>query len=406
MPTEPLTFPMTASGPFDPAREILAMRGERPIARVRYPDGRLGWVVTRYPTIRAVLADPRFSARQELRGSPFSAAEIPPALPGMFIGMDDPDHARYRRLLTGQFTVRRMRRLAARVERIAEEQLDRMEAAGPPADLVREYAAPVPALVICELLGVPYDYRERFQADVTEMTRQDAAQEDRQRAMTDVGRHLGELVRRKRAEPADDILGGLVTNGGLTDEELTNIAFMLLGAGFDTTTNVLGLGAFALLLNPGRIPALTDPETADGAVEELLRYLPVVPGTIRAALEDVEVEDVLVRAGESVMVSLPGGNRDPERFPDPDTLDLTRSATGHLAFGHGVHQCLGQQLARVEIRAGFSALFRRFPDLRLAVPPEKVPLRDDMIIYGVHALPVTWGSRSRIHADREVREGK
>lgn len=396
--TEPLTFPMTGFDPFGPPNEILAVRdAERPIARVRYPDGKLGWLATRRATVRAVLADQRFSARQELRSTPFSSAtNVPPALPGMFIGMDAPEHTHYRRLLIGQFTVRRMRQLTERIEQIAEEHLDQMAVAGPPVDLVRAYARPIPAMVICELLGVPHDVRERFTRDVAEASRQDATMEQMHQAIADVTAYFGELVRQKRAEPTDDLLSGLIVDGGeLTDEELTNIAFLLLGAGLDTTANMLGLGTFALLNNPEQIPAMTDPDTADNAVEELLRYLPVIPGTVRAALEDAELEGVQVKAGETVMLSLPGANRDPEQFTDPDTLDLTRQTTGHVAFGHGIHQCLGQQLARVEMRVGFPALFRRFPDLRLAVRPEDVPLRDDMVVYGVHKLPVTWAVAPR-----------
>jgi cytochrome P450 len=390
--TEPLTFPMTRANPFDPPPELLALRGERPIAPLRYPDGKFGWVITRRSTIRAVLTDPRFSARAELRSSPYmTATEPPPAPPGLFIGMDPPDHTRYRHLLTGQFTVRRMRLLTERIERIAKEHLDRMAAVGPPVDLVQAYATPIPALMICELLGVPEDYRERFQGEMGELAVRDATTEQQLAGLARVTGYLGELVKRKRAEPTDDLLSGLITDGGdLTDDEVTNIAFMLLGGGLDTTSNMLGLGTFALLCDPEQIPAITDPATTDNAIEELLRYLPVVPGTIRAALEDVELEGVQVKAGQSVMVSLPVANRDPERFADPDTLDLTRQVSGHVAFGHGVHQCIGQQLARVEMRVGFPALFRRFPNLRLAVAPEDVPLRDDMVIYGVHALPVTW----------------
>ncbi len=384
---EPLTFPLAPAGPFDPPRELR----EQPIARVRYADGKLGWVLTHRAAVRAVLADPRFSARQELRSTPFnSSPDVPPARPGMFIGMDPPDHTRYRRLLTGQFTVHRMRRLTEHIEEIARQHLDRMEAAGPEADLVAAYAAPIPALVICELLGVPLTLRDDFMRDATTMSRQDATLQERQEAVVGVSGRLAELVHRKRTEPADDLLSGLLASD-LTDEEATGMAFMLLGGGLDTTANMLALGTFALLRNPGQIRAVTDPGTVDNAVEELLRYLSVVPGTVRVALEDVELEGVRVAAGESVLVSIPAANRDPEQFPDPDVLDVSRPAGGHIAFGHGVHQCIGQQLARVEMRVGFPALFRRFPDLRLAVPPEQVPLRTDMVIYGVHALPVTWG---------------
>jgi cytochrome P450 len=389
---EPLTYPLTSAGTFDPPKEIQEMLPDRPIVRLRFPDGNLGWMLSRRSTIRDVLADPRFSARQELRSTSFSsAADTPPARPGMFIGMDPPDQARYRRHLTGQFTVRRMRRLTEHIEQIAADCLDRMQAAGPPADLVRAYAVPIPAQVICELLGTPLDYRDEFQREATTMSRADAKQEDKIAAVTRISTVIGDLVREKRAKPADDLLSGLTAESDLTDEEVTNMAFLLLGGGLDTTTNMLGLGTFALLRNPSQIPAITNPGTVEDAVEELLRYLPVVPGTARAALEDVELEGVTIKAGETVMISLPGANRDPERFDDPNTLDLTRTPQGHVAFGHGVHQCLGQQLARVEMRVGFPALFRRFPGLRLAVSPEEVPLRNDMVIYGVHALPVTWG---------------
>ncbi|MFC3997644.1 cytochrome P450 [Nocardiopsis sediminis] len=393
--TEPLTFPLRNSGPFSLPGEIAALRGEREIAPLHYPDGRSGWVVTRRSTIRSVLADPRFSARQELRTTQSSEIDTaPPAAPGMFISMDPPDHTRYRRVLTGQFTVRRMRRLADRIAEIAEDCLDRMEAAGPPADLVRDYAVPIPAQMICEMLGVPDDFRDTFHRELIELSRSGASLETHAQTMARVNAYLGELVARKRAEPTDDVLGGIIEDGGdLSDAAIVNMAFLLLGGGFDTTTNMLALGTFALVQDPGQIPLITDPATVDNAVEELLRYLPVVPGTIRAALEDVELEGVTVKKGDNVLVALPAGNRDPERFADPDTLDLARSANGHISFGHGVHQCIGQQLARVEMQVAFPALFRRFPDLRLAVAPEDVPLRDDMVIFGAHELPVTWGPR-------------
>ncbi len=218
----------------------------------------------------------------------------------------------------------------------------------------------------------------------------DRTAEQRLACYTAVHGYLGELVQAKRAEPTDDLLSGLTTTA-LTDEELTNIGFMLLGAGLDTTANMISLGMFALLRNPEQLAALrADPGIADHAVEELLRYLPIIPFTMRAALEDVELDGQLVRAGETVTISLPAANRDPSKYTDPDTLDLFRSTSGHLGFGHGVHQCLGQQLARVEVQVALPALINRFPTLRLAVPADEVPLRTDMAIYGVHRLPVTW----------------
>ncbi|MFH8367222.1 cytochrome P450 [Streptomyces sp. NPDC018031] len=379
--------------PFDPAEELTRLRRERPLVRMRYPDGHLGWLVTSHALVRSVLADPRFSTRAEIAHSPFPGAaalmEFPPAAPGMFLQMDAPEHTRYRRMLTGKFTVRRMRRLAEHVEKVATEQLDHMERMGPPVDLVRAYAQPVPALMICELLGVPYADRELFRDTATTANDPDATQDELDRAMAGSVGYLRDLVRAKRAEPTDDLLGDLATTG-LTDEELVNIAILLMGAGLETTSSMLALGTFALLGRPEQLDAWrADGDLTDGAVEELLRYLTITPFLGRAALEDVELGGEVVRAGEMVTLAVHAADRDPARFADPDDLDLRRSAVGHLAFGHGIHQCLGQQLARVEMRVAFPALFRRFPTLRLAVPPEEVPLNHSQIS-GVLRLPVTW----------------
>jgi len=214
-------------------------------------------------------------------------------------------------------------------------------------------------------------------------------------AYATLNRYTLSLVRRKRAEPTDDMLSGLVGNVGteaLTEIEAAGVAGLLLTAGFESTAYMLATGMFALLQSPDQLAALrADPALLDGAVEELLRYMtPLQVGPVRAALEDIEIDGHLIKAGEAVTISLPTANRDPERFDDPQNLDIRRSAKGHMAFGHGVHQCLGQQLARCSLRVGYSALLRRFPTLRLAVPPDEVPMRWQMPVYGVKALPVTW----------------
>jgi cytochrome P450 len=311
---------------------------------------------------------------------------------GFFLRMDEPDHTRFRHLLTGQFTVRRMKGLEPRIEKIASDRLDEMEREGPPADLVQAFALPIPSLVICELLGVPYDDRAMFQRTAATLLNLGLPAEQKTAAFADLWAYLGGLVDRKGSEPADDLLSGLVAGGELNREELTGVAFLLLLAGHETTANMLGLGTFALLRNPSQLAAVRDdPAVVDGAVEELLRYLTIVHiGPTRTALEDVEIDGQTIRAGDGVTMSLAAANRDPGRFGSPDHLDVTRSATGHLSFGHGIHQCLGQQLARIEMRIAYPALLRRFPGLRLAVPPEQVPMRTDMSIYGVHRLPVTW----------------
>jgi cytochrome P450 len=381
--------------PLDPPA---GLRERGSLSRLAYADGKTGWLVTSHALTRQILADQRFSARSELRtfprreGVPERKVTPEPARPGMFIAMDPPDHGRYRKLLTGQFTVRRMNQLIPRIQEIASQHAEAMRAAGSPADLVRAYALPIPSLVICELLGVPYSERGRFQEQAGRMLNLTLTVEQTRAAGREMEDFLLELVIGKRAKPGDDMLSGLLETGELTDEEIATMGFLLLIAGHETTANMLALGTFTLLTNPGQLALLrSDPGLADNAVEELLRYLTIVHfGTSRTALEDVELDGQLIKAGEPLSISLPAANRDPMRFVDADNLNLSGTPTAHVAFGHGIHQCLGQQLARIEMRIGFTTLLREFPTLRLAVAPDEVPMRDQMLIYGVHKLPVAW----------------
>ncbi|MEU8149668.1 cytochrome P450 [Nonomuraea sp. NPDC048901] len=381
--------------PFDPPKELIEAREQSPISRIPFADGHQGWLITGFDLVRSVLADPRFSSRRELmRHHPwvdYGDIEVPPAPPGEFLLMDEPQHSRYRKPLVGKFTVRRMRLLTERVEQITAECLDAMEKAGPSADLVTAFAKPIPAIVICELLGVPYEDRGAFQGNVDKFMDGETGDEELMAAYTAVQTYLADLVVAKRANPTDDVLSDL-TDSDLTDEELKGVALILLAAGLDTTANMLALGTFALLRNPEQLAALrADPTLADKAVEELMRYLSVAKTFFRTALEDVELGGQTIKAGTAVILSMNTANRDPERFADPHTLDLRRQDGGHLGFGHGIHQCLGQQLARVEMRAAFPALLNRFPTLRLAVAAEEVALRPETAdIYGVKSLPVTW----------------
>ncbi|PNE31066.1 cytochrome P450 [Streptomyces eurocidicus] len=382
---------------FDPPAEIRTLREREPLSRTTFTDGHTGWLVTGHATARTVLSDPRFGARAEPGHPPVPRAAIleeDPADPaGTPLPQGAPGHRRYRELLTAQFTDRRMGLLAERTEKAAEELLDAMERAGRTADLVGDFALPLSSLVLCELLGVPAPDRERFRRDLAAWSAHGASTDQVTAAFAGLAAALHGLVLRKRAEPGDDLLSGLVHGAGnLADEELASLAFLLLAAGHETTAGQLALSVLALLRHPGRAAALrAEPSLTEGAVEELLRYLGVVHhGPTRAALEDAEIDGVLVRRGEIVTVSLAAADRDPTRHPDPDVLDLTRDATGHLAFGHGTHRCLGRQLARVELRAGIDALLRRFPRLRLAVPADGIPLRHDTQVYGVHRLPVAW----------------
>lgn len=284
-----------------------------------------------------------------------------------------------------------MKQLEEHIIDIAERQLDRMASLTPPVDLVKEFALPVPSLVICELLGVPYTDRETFQINSAQFLVRDQSLEEKMAAYGAMTTYLAELVTGKRAEPGDDLLSDLARDDDLGIEELIGIAFLLLLAGHETTANMLALGTFALLEHPGQLAKLrADSDLVPDAVEELMRYLSVADIFYRYATDDIELGGETIGKGSTVVVSLLAANRDPLRFDNPDTLDIHRKARGYLSFGHGVHQCLGQQLARIEMRAGFAGLLRRFPTLELAIPAGEVKLKTDMNIYGVHELPVTW----------------
>ncbi|ALG13750.1 cytochrome P450 [Kibdelosporangium phytohabitans] len=387
--TAPL-MPQQRTTPLDPPPD-LADRG--PLSQITFADGTVGWLVTTHQLTRAVLADPRFSSRGELRKSPVrDNLTNEPTKPGMFIAQDAPDHTRYRRLLTGQFTVRRMNQLIPRVQEITNDHVDSMRRHGAPADLVPQFALPIPSLVICELLGVPYADRAGFQHDSSRLLSLTASQQEVRAAAESIENYMLDLIRMKRARPDDALMSGLVAEGSLTDEEMSNIGLLLLIAGHETTANMLALGTYTLLTNPDQLQLLReDPGLVTNAVEELLRYLTIVHfGAARTAIEDVELDGHLIKAGDPVAISLPAANRDPMRFIDANRLELNGTPTGHVAFGHGIHQCLGQQLARIEMRIGFTTLLREFPALRLAIAPQEVPMRDDMAIYGVHSLPVAW----------------
>ncbi|WP_067675367.1 cytochrome P450 [Nocardia miyunensis] len=387
------------AGPFNPPSGTTRLRETRPVSPIVFPDGHQGWIVTGYEALRTLMADTRFSSRQDI-GVLHTLEDLPdlpvdrepsPQIPGVFIAMDPPDHTRLRRKLTGAFTVRRMKQLEDHIVEVVERQLDHLASLTPPVDLVEEFALPVPSLVICELLGVPYADRETFQANSAKFLVKDQPIEEKMAAYSALTTYLAELVVSKRADPREDILSDLARQDDLSIEELTGIAFLLLLAGHETTANMLGLGTFALLEHPEQAAELrADPDLMPGAVEELMRYLSVVDILYRYAVEDIELGGETIAEGSTVVISTLAANHDPHRFDNPDTLDIHRTARGHLSFGHGVHQCLGQQLARIEMRAGFQGLLRRFPTLALAIPAEEVQLRTDMNIYGVHELPVTW----------------
>jgi cytochrome P450 len=387
--------------PFDPPPALRDLDDRSPVSRVTAPGGQTVWVVTRFEEARTVLTDPRFSADRFKYGAamaevPEEARERAQAMSaGIFAAMDPPRHTRLRKLLTGQFTVRRMRELKPRIAEIVDMRIDAMISAGGTADLVTDFAFPVPSLVICELLGVPYSDHGSFQEWSSNMLRTDIPVERMREAGEQLQGYIRRLVREKTETPSDGLLSGLIhgdADPALTEDELVGIGMLLLFAGHETTANMLGLATFALLRNPGEMAALREnPDRIDEAVEELLRYLSIVQfGVSRVTVESTPLGGQVIPAGATVVLSIPMINRDSEQFDEPDSLDLSRPHRSHLAFGYGIHQCLGQQLARAEMTVALNALLRRLPGLRLAAAPEDIPLRTEMVNYGVAALPLTW----------------
>ena len=385
---------------FDPTPELREIREAEGVRTVVNAFGMEVFLVTRHEDIKGVLSDhERFSNGRPPGFVVPGAPDVPEeeqasTRAGNLLGLDPPEHQRLRRMLTAEFTIRRMKRLEPRVVEIVDAQLDAMEKAGPPADLVASFALPIPSLVICELLGVPYDDRDDFQRRTARQLDLSIPFPERLELQKQGRAYMRSLVERARKQPGADILGMLVRDHGteLTDDELIGIASLLLLAGHETTSNMLGLGTLALLRHPDQLAAVRDdPDAIGPAVEELLRWLSIVHSAIpRITTTDVEIAGVPIPAGELVFVSLPSGNRDPDFIDSPEVLDIRRGAPGHLAFGHGVHHCLGAPLARMEMRIAFPALLRRFPALALAEDFADVPFRSFHFIYGLKSLEVTW----------------
>ncbi|MEU6786131.1 cytochrome P450 [Nonomuraea angiospora] len=395
----------SAKCPLDPAPAMRARQEEGPLTRVRLWDGRTAWLVTGHAEHRAVLGHPKVSV-EPARGIPAlspteaatmeSVAKAGSASLG-FIMMDDPEHARLRRMATSAFTVKRVEAMRPATQEIADELIDRLLAGPKPADLVEAFALPLPSLVISNLLGVPYDDHEFFQANSRTIINRNSTAEERGQAQHRLAEYLDGLIGEKLAKPGDDLLSGLVERvkaGELSRQEAARMGVLMLFAGHETTANMITLGTLALLQDPEQLALLResdDPKLIASAVEELLRYLTITHGGLRrVALEDIEIAGQVIRAGEGIIVVNETANRDPSVFPDPDRLDLQRNPRLHVTFGYGVHQCLGQPLARMELQVAYPALLRRIPTLALAAELEQIPFKHDGFVYGAYELPVTW----------------
>ncbi len=390
-------FPMAraAGCPFDPPPTLRAKQEEGPLTKVRLWDGSTPWLVTRYAEQRALLANPAVSSDITRPGYPSPAPINGGSI--SFILMDDPEHARLRRMVTAPFTIKRVEAMRPAVQKIVDELIDDMLAGPKPVDLVEAFALPVPSLVICELLGVPYADHDFFQDASKVVIRRDATPEQRAAAFGRLGGHLNNLVGEKLANPGDDLLSGLaerVKAGELSQQDVAQMGVLLLIARHETTANMIALGTLALLEHPDQLALLRDtddPKLVASAVEELLRYLHITHnGRRRVALADIEIAGEVIRAGDGLIMANDIGNRDPDAFPEPDRLDIQRDARHHVAFGFGVHQCLGQPLARMELQVVYSTLYRRIPTLKLAADLEQISFKHDGSVYGVYELPVTW----------------
>ncbi|MFF1627672.1 cytochrome P450 [Streptomyces sp. NPDC058272] len=311
--------------------------------------------------------------------------------------MDDEDHTRIRRQLAGEFTVRRMEQLRPTVQRVVNEHIDAL-GIRTQADLYADFALPIPSIVICELLGVPEEDRHRFQQDSTTTLDMTAAATQKQAARSRLHAYMAGLVRTKRAHPGDDLLGRLVLRQSseatpLSDEELTRIGNLLLVAGHETTANMIALGLAGFLTFPDWLERLQRyPDAMRLVVDEQLRLHSIVQhGLLRVARCDTELNGVHIAKGDYVLVALSAANRDPEIYSAPGTFNPHRDAQTHVAFGHGPHKCIGQNLARLELEVAWSTLLRRVPSLRLSRKLHLTDFKQEMTFYGVAQLPVTWG---------------
>lgn len=388
-----IAWPLTRTCPFDTPPEYAKLRDFEPISRAQVWDGSRTWLITKHEHVRALLADTRITIN-------------PAALPRLsptdsdgegfrsLLTMDPPEHNTLRRMLISEFSVHRVRSMRPSVEQLVDDLIDKLVAGPAAADLVAELALPMSTLVICALLGVPYEDREFFQ-DRSEIATRLTGDAESLTALLELRDYLDKLVTLKTKTPGDDLLSGLIVNrlttGEIQHTEVVDNAVLLLAAGHETSASMAALGVLTLLQHPDIMAEVrTDEALLPQTIDELLRYLSIADGMRRAATADIELGGMTIRAGDGLIVSLASGNRDETAFPSADTFDIHRSARHHVAFGYGPHQCLGQNLARMELEVTLGAVLRRIPTLRLATDVEALRVKQDATIFGLHELPVEW----------------
>jgi len=376
------------------------LRQESTLRRVRNWDGKEPWLITRYDDARFVLKDSRFSSDHTLAGYPGPGPTMTAVRERYptFVTMDNPDHNRYRRMLSAVFSLDQVKRRQGEIQRTIDELVGKIVEMEPPVDFVVSLALPIPSSLIARTLGVPYRDHAYFQALTRVMASEQSTREealDASEEMCEV--YLRRLIRDKAEAPGDDLISRLIQNEvleeKLSEDELVSIGRLLLVAGHDTTANMIGLGALSLVEHPELTQSLRDdPALVPNAVEELLRFWNIDnQGARRVALEDVEVRNTIIRRGEGAIVAIQSADRDDEVFEHAEELEFRRpNARFHNAFGFGIHQCLGQHLARLELQTVIPALVTRFSDLQLAVPAEDLRFGEHMFNFGIEELPLTW----------------
>ncbi|GEM46878.1 cytochrome P450 [Deinococcus cellulosilyticus] len=404
-------MPSVRPCPFDPPAEYRNIRAEAPVAQFRTPRGNLAWLITRFDDIKQVLTDPRFSSDPTRPGFPsYLTGDILPP-PGYFLLMDSPDHHRLRSVIVQELKGARLEELRPKMQAIVDAQVERMLQMTPPVDLIQVFALPVASLIICDLLGVPYQDHSFVQDRTDTILDRSRTPKEQEAAAIELMMYFDRIVTEKEQHPENDLIGRLIQDPARSSKinhaELVGLAALILLSAYDTMVQVIGLGTLTLLNHPEQVQdILSSPVLIDKLTDELVRYLTVNhAGLPRVATEDVVVGGQTIRAGEGVVVMLNSGNRDEEAFTLPDEFNVHRSTRDHVGFGHGLHKCIGAHYARMELGIVFSSLFRQVHGLQVTVPTHELEFRDEMVLYGVKQLPVSWDLRAKPVQIQENTEG-